>query len=130
MSRLSHINAANAEKLLDTGEIMIVASVNKASTKNGNNLLLLILEPANLEKLKLGQPIIKNLNQFFPQLPEKVDLMLAYTPDAEWLSEQLANNKNLVDSLSNSLERPEVLIRPYHEAEDLTQHQKIEGEEA
>jgi hypothetical protein len=120
------------KKLLDTrGEsTMIVTKINKASTKNGKELLLLILEPANLEKLKLGQPIVKNLNQFFPQLSEKIDLMLAWTPDAEWLSEQLLNGKDLIKSLSNSLELPEVLIRPYHEAEDLMQHQKVEGKEA
>ena len=109
---------------------MIVTKINKASTKNGNELLLLILEPANLEKLKLGQPIVKNLKQFFPQLPEAIDLMLTWTPDVEWLSEQLLNGKDLCESLSSSLELPEVLIRPYHEAEDLTQHQRIEGEEA
>jgi hypothetical protein len=120
------------KKLLDTRgkSTMIVTKINKASTKNGNELLLLILEPANLEKLKLGQPIVKNLNQFFPQLPVNIDLMLAWTPDAAWLSEQLLNNKDLIESLSRSLELPEVFIRPYHEAENLTQHQRIEGEEA
>jgi hypothetical protein len=40
------------------------------------------------------------------------------------------NGKDLIKSLSNSLELPEVLIRPYHEAEDLMQHQKVEGKEA
>jgi hypothetical protein len=103
---------------------MIAATFQKEATKNGNKLLMLVLEPANLEKLRLGQPIVKNLQEFLPELPVAVDLMLSYTPDVLWVAQQLQDGKDLIRAIDASLERPEVFVRPYHLAEELTKREE------
>lgn len=95
-------------------------------TENGGIAILLVIEPGNIEKLKKGEPIHKYLNEFLPELTTKVELLLAYTPDAVWVSEQLrSRDDNTVDTLATvlneSLSRPEVIIQG-PAAENLKQH--------
>ena len=84
--------------------------------------LMLVLEPGNLEKLKSGQPIHKFLNEFMPDLKTSVELLLAYTPDAVWVAEQMKHCPNdarrLAEIVEQSLTREPVVVRD-HTAEDM-----------
>jgi hypothetical protein len=77
---------------------------------------MLVLEPGNIEKLKRGEPIHKWLNEFIPELPTKVELLFAYTPDAVWVAEQLRGAKGgdatkLAEIIQESLSRSPVVVR-------------------
>jgi hypothetical protein len=63
---------------------MIIANM----SGGGNPLLLIVLEPGNLERLKSGKPILKKMGEFLPMAPRGMELMIAYTPDIEWVGEQ------------------------------------------
>jgi hypothetical protein len=91
--------------------------------REGSNevLLLLVLEPGNLEKLKEGKPIHKWLNEFIPGLPQKVELLFAYTPDAEWVAREIGANfdlEHIAETIERSLERKPIVNRA-KSAEDL-----------
>lgn len=84
-------------------------------------IILIILEPGNIEKLKRGEPIHKFLNEFMPELSTKVQLMFAYTPDADWVSKQCgkgSDSSRLADVLKESLSRPEV-VRDSRSSEEM-----------
>lgn len=90
---------------------MIAARLHKP---DGGICIMLVLEPANIDKLKQGQPIHKFLSEFLPELKMNVELLFAYTPDAVWVSEQIAKHgsaHHLAEVLEKSLLRPEVHIR-------------------
>lgn len=97
---------------------------------NGNKLILLILEPGNLAKLKRGEPIHKDLNEFVPELNPKTELLLAYTPDIEWVADQLTEGSldvdNMSDVLSRSLKR-KVIIRDSKLSESM--HKSVDMDE-
>lgn len=99
---------------------MIVLKLDKA--------LMLILEPGNIDKLQLGDPIIKDLKQFIPELSSDLKLIMAWTPDCEWLAAQIKAGANLVDALKKSLTRDEVHVRPYKAAEDLAKAEDMKEE--
>lgn len=76
--------------------------------------VMLVLEPGNIEKLQRGEPIHKWLNEFIPELPTKVELLLAYTPDAVWVAEQVKGSKDAIELatvIERSLSRKPVLVR-------------------
>jgi len=81
----------------------------------GKVIILMILEPGNIEKLKQGQPIHKFLNEFIPELPTRIELMFAYSPDVEWVAREIEkapkDAQHLAEILQESLSRPEVLVR-------------------
>lgn len=83
--------------------------------EKGSVCVMLVLEPGNLEKLKAGQPIHKWLNEFIPELPLKVELLFAYTPDAVWVAERMKGCKGdglrLAELIQESLNRPPVVVR-------------------
>jgi hypothetical protein len=82
--------------------------------KDGNEMVLMVLEPGNLEKLKQGQPIHKYLSEFIPGLNRKVELVFAYTPDMEWVVGQIGKSRDMetiASAIHESLTRPEVLVR-------------------
>ncbi len=83
--------------------------------ENGSLCVMLVLEPGNLEKLKAGEPIHKWLNEFIPELPTKVELLFAYTPDAVWVAERMKGCKGdalrLAELIQESLTRPPVVVR-------------------
>ena len=72
------------------------------------DFVLMILEPANLAKLQLGQPIVKSLNEFIPELTTKIDLLLAWCPDVGYLEERVKSGIGLVDALKDAMTRAEV----------------------
>lgn len=87
------------------------------------DLLIFVLEPGNFKKLKEGDPIHKYLNEFIPGLKPRVELLIAYTPDAVWTAEQIQNlpEKDAVEAariIRESLSRPEIVTRS-KSAEDL-----------
>lgn len=81
----------------------------------GGLTVMLVLEPGNFEKLKRGEPIHKWLNEFIPELQTKVELLLAYTPDAVWVAEHFRECNGdaikLAEVIQESLSRRPVVVR-------------------
>ena len=73
--------------------------------------MLLILEPSNFAKLETGQPIVKRLRDFFPELNMNISIMLTYTPDIVWVGDQLQQGKDFGRTIEASLMRPKVYSR-------------------
>jgi hypothetical protein len=93
----------------------------RMSGEGGAVCVMLVLEPGNIEKLKRGEPIHKFLNEFMPELKQPVELLLAYSPDIEWVAEQFGVDSDalrLAEILAESLKRPQVMRRG-KAAEDL-----------
>lgn len=72
--------------------------------------ILFILEPVNIEKLKLGLPIIKRLDELLPGLPP-LEILIGYTPDIIWVGQNLASGRDLRETILASLDRKEVFSR-------------------
>lgn len=86
----------------------------RLSDDAGKIIIMLVLEPGNFEKLKSGAPIHKFLNEFIPELPTRIELMFAYTPDPIWVTEQLGKDRDalrLAEIIQESLTRTPVLVR-------------------
>jgi hypothetical protein len=83
---------------------------------------LIVLEPENIGRLRAGKPA---------STPDNA-VMVAYTPDAAWVTEELIklggkiSPDALAELLSESLGRPEVNMRPYHPDLDLLAERKPE----
>lgn len=82
--------------------------------------VMLVLEPGNLEKLKEGKPIHKWLNEFIPELPAKVELLFAYSPDLPWVVGEMRRRgihpgggdaMEMAFILEESLKRTPVVVR-------------------
>ena len=63
-----------------------------------------------------GQPIHKYLSEFLPELPLKVELLFAYSPDIPWVAEQMQKLESkdaskLAEIIHESLSREPVLVR-------------------
>lgn len=81
---------------------------------DGKELVVLVLEPGNIEKLKQGQPIHKFLNELMPGLKTCVELVFAYTPDMDWVVGQIGKSRDMetiATAIHESLSRPEVVVR-------------------
>lgn len=89
---------------------MLVARMHE--NESGEQTLLILLEPANIAKLQINQPIVKALNEFLPELPEKVELVIGYCPDMVFLAERIKAGILLPDALAESMNRKEVYSRP------------------
>lgn len=88
----------------------------KLHDESGNVCLMLVLEPGNIEKLKQGQPIHKWLNEFMPELKQKIELLFCYSPDVVWVSEQISklgtnDATTLAEIVERSLSREPVVTR-------------------
>jgi hypothetical protein len=84
-------------------------------------LILFVLEPGNLEKLKRGEPIHKYLSEFIPSLGRKVEMVIAYTPDIDWVVEQIGKSRDMETiamAIHESLSR-ETVVRDSKSAEDM-----------
>jgi hypothetical protein len=82
--------------------------------EDGSELLLIVLEPGNLAKLKEGQPIHKFLSELLPGFQRRVELVFAYSPDVVWVAEQIGESRDMetvARAIEKSLTRPEVLVR-------------------
>lgn len=90
---------------------MIAAVLSPKDDSDTDRNVMLILEPANIAKLQLGSPIVKCLNDFFPDLPCKINIFLSYTPDIVWVGQRLSIGEDLADTVRASLSRPEVFTR-------------------
>lgn len=98
----------------------------KPEVKNSELLVVVVLEPGAFGKLMAGELCVKNVNQFMPNLaqverdgesvdikPTSVKLVLAYTPDNDWLDERLKqeqpdNPQEFIEMLHQSLGREPV----------------------
>lgn len=88
---------------------------------DGKVLILLVMEPGNIEKMKSGQPVHKFLNEFMPELNSKVELVFSYTPDIEWVCKQIGDKPTMESiglALDASLTREPVVVRD-KSAEDM-----------
>lgn len=91
--------------------------------------LLVILEPGNIAKLEAGQPIIKKLSDFLPGV--NTDIVFAYTPDILFVTQKIREGCEVSEVLEESLTRPKIFTRNYHEAEDLSKaelKEKVDAE--
>jgi hypothetical protein len=94
------------------------------NTRGGQHIV--ILEPENLEAVKAGQ---------FAKSPNKA-VLIAYTPDAGWLGEQIVANVNnltpeLLDRLiAESQQRPEKRGRAHHPMMEVIKDGKVQGGES
>lgn len=75
--------------------------------------ILIVLEPGNIDMLEIGKPI------FIP-IPAGVDkVLIAYTPDVDWVMSQVRQGKSFSETLENSLTRPEVHTHATREPQEL-----------
>lgn len=88
---------------------MIVAKMGKESPGES---LLFILEPGNIAKLQLGQPIVKNLHEFLPELPVNSEIVIALCPDVQYLADRVKAGDDFVTALGKAMKRPDVYVRP------------------
>lgn len=65
-----------------------------ATTAKGK-LLGMILEPGNLERLKEDRPIVVNLREFDPELPE-LELLIAYSAKSHYSVERAMRDAGLI----------------------------------
>ena len=83
--------------------------------EDGSVCVMLVLEPGNLEKLKQGQPIHKWLNEFLPELHQKIELLFCYSPDVGWVAEQMKHCNGdalkLAEVIQQSLSRKPIVVR-------------------
>lgn len=100
---------------------MIIA---RATGEDGNQLLLMILEPGNISKLELGQPIIKKLKEFIPELPEEIEFMIALCPDVAYLAKRVKDGDDFISALKKAMKRPNVYVRDHEDAEILVKYMK------
>jgi hypothetical protein len=85
---------------------VITAKFQNDDTKT--TTILLTLEPGNLEALLRGEPVFKFLMEFVPNCP-RIKLVLAYTPDAHWVAEQVRQGDELLTLLAEAKQRKPVL---------------------
>ena len=79
----------------------------KTSAPDGVDALMIVMEPANVEKIKLGQPLVCRGQQYgFP-----VDVVVAFTPDPEWVCQQITAGVEIPKALEESLYREPVYNR-------------------
>lgn len=62
---------------------------------DGRELVMLVLEPGNIEKIKKGQPIHKFLTEFLPGFDRQVELVIAYTPDMDWVVGKIGKSRDM-----------------------------------
>lgn len=82
--------------------------------ETGKIIIMLVLEPGNIEKLQKGEPIHKFLNEFIPEINSKIELVFSYTPDAAWVAEQVSKKTDalgLGEAIDQSLSREPVTRR-------------------
>lgn len=73
--------------------------------------LFLILEPGDVEFIKKGMPLIREIKEIVPSLNTELHLMITYTPDPIFVEQNLCEGVGLVDALLSSLDRAPV-VRP------------------
>jgi len=76
-----------------------------------NNKILFILEPGNLAKLELGQPIVKKIKQFIPELEREIEIAIGYSPDIQYVADEMNKGVSFEKALESSLERKPVFLR-------------------
>ncbi|MDE2106842.1 MAG: hypothetical protein KGL39_57030 [Patescibacteria group bacterium] len=91
--------------------------------------LLIVVEPANLEKLRMGQPIIKNLRQFIPEIPFECELVIGYTPDMPFVAARMRKDGDLLAALKHAADRPEVFV-PVTASEEVVRTEVPRGDKA
>lgn len=102
----------------------MIAATLKTEEKPDEIGLLLVLEPGNLEKLKMGQPIVKKLRQYIPELGVEVELTIGYTPDSQYVVDQMSKGRSMGEALKDAQFRPEVYV-PMSEAENMRRAEDI-----
>ena len=75
-----------------------------------NGQTLYVIEPGNIDRLKEGRPLLL-----------KENIAIVYTPDANWVVDQLIARQGeklmievLQEVILESLKRPEIHVRPHH----------------
>lgn len=76
--------------------------------------IILVFEPSNFVKFRAGRPMRVNLGEFPGALEAKsVEIMLGFTPDVEYIQEQIgegvADVNTLLLALQSAKDRPEII---------------------
>jgi hypothetical protein len=88
---------------------VIIARMGK--TDPGESLLFL-LEPGNIAKLQLGQPIVKKLHGLMPQFSEDAEIVIALCPDVAYLVARVKAGDDFMTALEKAMKRPDIYVRP------------------
>lgn len=87
----------------------MIAAVVGPNNKPKGDQVIIILEPANLANLRRGVPLAVNLDQFRPELEDQFNAILIYTPDIDWISEELRKPGAVIgEVLSQGIKREPV----------------------
>jgi hypothetical protein len=81
-------------------------------THDGVQGLMLVLEPGNIEKLRMGKPIIKRMQDLDNEAPANFEICVAFTPNPDWVDDQISKGKAIEKALEQSLGRNDVFVRP------------------
>ena len=84
---------------------MIFAKYEEPHT--GKHGVMFVLEPGNLEKLRMGKPIVKDV--------DGLEISILFSPDVAWITRQCQNGMDLPEAIIKSQDRPEVYLRDHHE---------------
>jgi hypothetical protein len=77
--------------------------------KDGKHELLVVLEPGNIEKLKMGQPIPIDTSKYLAaEVVGTVNFAIAFTPDAPFVAKEWERTGDVAQALQDSLYREEV----------------------
>jgi len=76
-------------------------------SKEGRHELLIVLEPGNIEKLKMGQPIPIDTRRLLAAELATLDFAIAFTPDAQFVATEWARTGDVAQALQDSLYREE-----------------------
>lgn len=68
---------------------MITARLENPDNPEQGSLLLIVLEPGNLDRLRVGKGIHVHLNELFPELTRRLTLEIGFAPDALWMEKAI-----------------------------------------
>jgi hypothetical protein len=90
---------------------MIIAILGHQGSE-ARDRMVVILEPANIERLRHGEPIFKKLVELMtPQELAEAELIIDYCPDVEWLAAELEAGVDFRTAMNQAMRRPPVFRR-------------------
>ena len=75
--------------------------------------LLVVLEPGNIEKLKMGKPMIIDPAKYLDQaktISGPLEFVIGFTPDAPFVTAEYRRTGDVMKALQDSLFRDEVFV--------------------
>jgi len=79
--------------------------------QDGTEFLMIVMEPANFEKIKLGMPLVLEGKKY--GLP--LEVCVAYTADSPWVAGQVRAGRDVLEAIQESVYREPVYDREHCE---------------